>query len=295
MRSPFVIERAIEAKSGPEVSALESAMHNLEARNPSSESKREAEAGTFILRATDEARLDAALSDLKAAVGSLGAVGSPQVAYREALVAPVEIDFTHKKQSGGAGEFARIKIRLEPGVSGQGFVFVDAITNGNVPREYTPAIEAGLRQGAAVGHEIGFPIADLTATLIDGAYHNVDSSAWAFQAAGRGALREGARKAGIKILEPIMKLVILTGQHALPALRTDLIRRRARIDGQETGETCIIVALAPMATLFGLDADLQALSRGDASVAMLFDHYGEVPPHISGPDDTFPAAAALRA
>ena len=295
MQSPFLVEVAVAAADGTSVSALRLALHTLEADSFSVDVAWDSEAAQAILRGADEGNLAAAIHHLRSEVGSPLSVGAPQAAYRETLAKRVEVDFTHKKQSGGSGEFARIMLTLEPGAPGQGMAFVDAVKLGNVPPHHIPAIEAALREGAQAGAWLGFPLIDFTATLTDGAYHDVDSSAGAFATAARGALYEGVRKAGITLLEPIVKLAVLARRHAVAAIQAELAQRRARIEGQESGETCMIVALVPMAALFGFRDTLAKLGHGEASVALLFDHYAEVPSDLYPPDDSFPAAAALTA
>jgi len=209
-------------------------------------------------------------------------VGAPQVAYREYLKKPVDIDYTHKKQSGGTGQFGRVKFTVEPGERGTGIIFNDEVKGGNIPREYIPSVEKGIREVAASGALIGFPIIDFTVTLYDGAYHDVDSSALAFEITGRGAMREGARKAGIKLLEPIMKVEIVTPEDYLGDVIGDLNSRRGQIQGTDSrGNAQVVEAMVPLANMFGYVNELRSFTQGRAQYTMLFSHYDEVPANVA--------------
>jgi elongation factor G len=209
-------------------------------------------------------------------------VGAPQVAYRESLSRKVDVDYTHKKQSGGSGQFGRVKITVEPGERGSGVEFVDEVKGGNVPREYIPAVEKGIREVAASGHLIGFPLIDFKVTLFDGAYHDVDSSALAFEITGRGAMREAADKSGIKILEPIMKVEVVTPEDYLGDVIGDLNSRRGQIQGTDTrGNAQVIDAMVPLANMFGYVNNLRSMSQGRAQYTMQFSHYDEVPSNVA--------------
>ena len=295
MPSPFIVEIAIEPKSQAGRATLKLALRRLLGGDALLSATEDEECGQTVIRGTDESHLRGAVDQLRRDVGELFDVGAPQVAYRESLARKVDVDYTHKKQSGGSGQFGRIKLTVEPGKPGQGVIFVDEVYGSNIPREYIPSVEKGVRQIANTGSLIGFPIVDFTATLTDGAYHDVDSSALAFEIAGRGAMREAAQKAGIKLLEPIMKIAVLAPPRCLSAIITDLATRWAEIQVRSEDSTCAVIAAAPMARLFGYEASLATMSQGEARMVMLLDHYAEVPPSVIGPDDTFPAAAALRA
>ena len=295
MPSPFVIEIAVEPRSRKDRAALSGALHRLLERNPSLEATEDEECGQTVLRAGDECQLSAAIDQLQLDTGRPINVGAPQVAYRESLAKKIDVDYTHKKQSGGSGQFGRIKFTVEPGERGQGVVFKDEVKGGNLPKEYISSVEKGIREIAATGSLLGFPIIDFTATLYDGAYHDVDSSALAFELTGRAGMREAAQKAGIKLLEPIMRVVVLTPDRWLDDVVAGLSARRAEVQTPSEGRIRVVIALAPMAQLFGYDAALAFTSQGEARSAMILDHYGEVPPSAVFPDDTFPAAAALRA
>ena len=209
-------------------------------------------------------------------------VGAPQVAYREYLAKPVDLTYTHKKQSGGSGQFAEIKISVTPAERGSGFVFVDEIKGGNVPKEYIPSVEKGLRETAETGSLIGFPIIDFEVHLIDGKYHDVDSSALAFEICARGAMREAAQRAGIKLLEPIMKVEVVTPEDYVGDVIGDLLSRRGQVQGQDTrGNANAIEATVPLANMFGYVNQLRSFTQGRAQYTMQFSHYEEVPQNVA--------------
>jgi elongation factor G len=218
-----------------------------------------------------------------------------QVMYREGLAEPVELTYTHKEQSGGSGQFAQIKVKLFPGEPGQGIVFVSSINSGNLPQEYISAVEKGMRETAASGSLFGFPIIDFSIELLDGKYHDVDSSALAFEIVGRGAMRAGAQKSGTKLLEPVMKIEVVTPAEFMGEVIGDLNSRRGQIRGTDIRDHAQVVeATVPLATLIGFANELHSLSQGRAQYTMQFSHYQEVPDD-GGPPDTEPSAAALRA
>jgi elongation factor G len=295
MPSPFILEIAVQPGNWDDRATFGQALRRLLDGNASLAASEDD--GQTILRATDECCLNAAIGQLQRDLGHRLGVGFPQVAYRESFACKVEVDYTHKKQSGSAGQFGRIKLTIEPGRAGQGIVFKDEVKGGNIPGIYVPSIERGIREAALTGPRIGFPMVDFTVTLKDGAFHDIDSSAFAFETTARGAMREAARRAGVRILEPIMKLVVLTPLCWREAVVADLAGRRAILEPEAEvgGSQCVIVALAPMATLFGYKDALASVSQREARSVMLCDHYGEVPGDILPPDDTVPAAAALRA
>jgi elongation factor G len=253
------------------------------------------ETGHFILGGWSEEQLSSALALLQANVPDEFNVGAPQVAYREYLAKPVDIDYTHKKQSGGTGQFGRVKVKVTPGERGTGFVFKDEIKGGNIPKEYIPAIEKGFRETAETGSLIGFPIIDFEVLLYDGAYHDVDSSALAFEIAARGAMREVAQKAGIKLLEPIMKVEVVTPEDYLGDVIGDMNSRSGQIQGTDSrGNAQVVEAMVPLANMFGYANKLNSFGQGRAYYTMQFSHYDEVPDG-GGPPDTEPVTAALRA
>jgi elongation factor G len=205
-------------------------------------------------------------------------IGAPQVAYRETLGRKAEIDYTHKKQTGGSGQFARIKIIFEPGEPGSGFVFESKVVGGSVPKEYIPGIEKGLEQAKENGLLAGFPVIDVKATLIDGAYHDVDSSVMAFEIAARAAFRELREKGSPKLLEPIMKVEVVTPDEYMGDVIGDLNSRRGQIQGTETrGNAQVVTAFVPLANMFGYVSTLRGMSQGRAQFTMQYDHYEAVP------------------
>jgi elongation factor G len=209
-------------------------------------------------------------------------VGAPQVAYRESLARPVELTYTHKKQSGGSGQFGRVKVKVIPGERGQGVIFDDQIKGGNIPREYIPSVEKGMREQAESGYLVGFPIIDFTIQLYDGAYHDVDSSTIAFEIAGRGAMREAAQKAGIKLLEPIMKVEVVTPEDYLGDVIGDLNSRRGQIHGTDSrGNAQVVEANVPLANMFGYVNELRSFTQGRANYSMQFSHYDEGPANVA--------------
>jgi elongation factor G len=209
-------------------------------------------------------------------------IGAPQVAYREAITRKVEHDYTHKKQSGGSGQFARIKFIIEPNEAGKGFEFVSAVVGGNVPKEYVPGVSKGVASVMGAGILIGFPIVDVKFTLTDGAYHDVDSSVLAFEIAGRAGFREALQKADPKILEPIMRVEVVTPEDYVGDVIGDLNSRRGQIRGTEgRGIAQVIDAMVPLANMFGYVNSLRSMSQGRAQYTMTFDHYEQVPQAVA--------------
>ncbi len=209
-------------------------------------------------------------------------IGAPQVAYRERISKPVTIDYTHKKQTGGSGQFARVKIVAEPNEAGAGYVFESKIVGGNVPKEYIPGVEKGLESVLGSGVLAGFPVVDLKVQLIDGAYHDVDSSALAFEIASRAALREALQKGGSVLLEPIMKVEVVTPEDYTGGVIGDLNSRRGQIQGQDMrGNAVVVNAMVPLANMFGYVNTLRSMSQGRATFTMQFDHYEQVPSNVA--------------
>jgi elongation factor G len=209
-------------------------------------------------------------------------IGAPQVAYRETITRPAEIDYTHKKQTGGAGQYARIKIRFEPLPPGSGFQFENSVVGGAVPKEYVPGVEKGLKASTENGVLAGFPVIDLKAELIDGAYHDVDSSVLAFEIAARAAFREGLAKAQCKLLEPIMKVEVVTPDDYMGDCIGDLNSRRGQILGMDArGNAQVIDAMVPLANMFGYVNTLRSMTQGRAAYTMTFDHYAPVPQAVA--------------
>ena len=209
-------------------------------------------------------------------------VGAPQVAYRETITRTAEVDYTHKKQTGGAGQFARVKLRFEPLPPGSGFAFENAVVGGAVPKEYVPGVEKGLKASTETGVLAGFPVIDLQATLIDSAYHDVDSSVLAFEIAARAAFKEGVMKAAPKLLEPIMRVEVVTPEEYMGDVIGDLNSRRGQVTGMDTrGNARVIDAMVPLANMFGYVNTLRSMSQGRAQYTMHFDHYEQVPQAVA--------------
>jgi elongation factor G len=209
-------------------------------------------------------------------------VGAPQVAYRETITRRAEVDYTHKKQSGGSGQFARVKLVFVPGEKGSGFKFDSKIIGGTVPKEYLPGVEKGLNSAVQTGVIAGFPMVDLEAQLVDGAYHEVDSSALAFEIASRAAFKEGIAKAGPQLLEPVMRVEVVTPEDYMGDIIGDLNSRRGQITGMEPrGNGQVVSAMVPLATMFGYVNTLRSLSQGRAQFTMHFDHYEPVPQMVA--------------
>ncbi len=277
-----VIELSVEPKTKADQEKMGIALNRLAAEDPSFRVTTDHESGQTIIKGMGELHLDILVDRMKREFKVEANVGAPQVAYREYLAKPVDVDYTHKKQSGGSGQFGRVKIKVEPGERGQGFVFQDEIKGGNIPKEYIPAIEKGLREQAESGYLVGFPIIDFTVTLYDGAYHDVDSSAIAFEIAGRGAMREVAQKSGIKLLEPIMKVEVVTPEEYLGDVIGDLNSRRGQIQGTDTrGNAQAVEANVPLANMFGYVNELRSFTQGRAQYSMQFSHYDEVPANVA--------------
>jgi elongation factor G len=292
---PFVVQVAIESIDQEDRATLDLALHLFMDGKGSLGIYEDYECGQTIVRAKDFCELEDLVERLQSDLSQRLKVGAPQVAYRENLASKTDLDFTYKSQSGGTGQFGRIKFTVEPGECGQGVIFRNELRGENIPKQYIPSIEKGVRQAAAEGSLIGFPIVDFTVTLYDGAYHDVDSSARTFEITGRRGMREAAIKAGIKLLEPIMKIVVLTHEYWLEAVITDLARRRAILESKTIGSVCAVVALVPMAQLFGYNNALASATQGEARSTMLYDHYGVVPTSVLPPDEPLSAVAALRA
>ncbi len=242
----------------------------------------DSESGQTILKGMGELHLDIKVDILKRTYKVDCAVGAPQVAYREKLGKKVEVDYTHKKQSGGSGQFGRVKIVAEPGEAGSGYSFESKIVGGSVPKEYIPGVEKGLESVLNSGPIAGFPVVDLKVELIDGAYHEVDSSAIAFEIAARSALREAFQKGSAVLLEPIMKVEVVTPEEYTGSVIGDLNSRRGQIQGQDMrGNANVVNAMVPLANMFGYVNNLRSFTQGRASFTMQFDHYEQVPNNVA--------------
>jgi elongation factor G len=277
-----VIEVAVEPKTKADQEKMGIALNRLAQEDPSFRVTSDAESGQTIIKGMGELHLEILVDRMKREFKVEANVGAPQVAYRESLARKVDVDYTHKKQSGGSGQFGRIKFTVEPGERGSGVVFVDEVKGGNVPKEYIPAVEKGIREVAESGSLIGFPIIDFKATLYDGAYHDVDSSALAFEITGRGGMREAATKAGIKLLEPMMKVEVVTPEDFMGDCIGDLNSRRGQIQGTDSrGNAQVIEAMVPLANMFGYVNQLRSMTQGRAQYTMQFSHYEEVPANVA--------------
>ncbi|MGH6904596.1 MAG: elongation factor G, partial [Geminicoccaceae bacterium] len=254
----------------------------LAAEDPSFRVGLDAESAQTVFKGMGELHLEIIVDRLKREFKVDANVGAPQVAYRETVGRTSELDYTHKKQTGGAGQFARIKLRLEPGARGSGLVFTSKIVGGSVPREYIPGVEKGIVAAAQTGVLAGFPMVDLAIFLVDGAYHEVDSSVMAFEIAARPAFRELAAKAGPILLEPVMAVEAVTPEEYMGDIIGDLNSRRGHITGMEPQANAqVIGAMVPLATMFGYVNTLRSLSQGRATFTMTFDHYEPVPQMVA--------------
>ncbi len=277
-----VIELSVEPKTKADQEKMGIALNRLSAEDPSFRVSTDHESGQTIIKGMGELHLDIIVDRMRREFKVEANVGAPQVAYRESLAKQVELTYTHKKQSGGSGQFGEVKVRLIPGERGQGINFIDSIKGGNIPREYIPSVEKGMREIAATGSLIGFPIIDFDIELLDGKYHDVDSSALAFEIAGRGVMREGAQKAGIKLLEPIMKVEVVTPEDFIGDVIGDLNSRRGQIQGTDSrGNAQVVEAIVPLANMFGYVNQLRSFSQGRAQYTMQFSHYDEVPANVA--------------
>jgi elongation factor G len=277
-----VIDIAVEPKSKADQEKMGLALARLAAEDPSFRVKTDEESGQTIISGMGELHLDILVDRMKREFKVEANIGAPQVAYREAITRKVEHDYTHKKQSGGSGQFARIKFTIEPNEAGKGFEFVSAIVGGNVPKEYVPGVNKGVASVMGSGPIIGFPIVDVKFTLTDGAYHDVDSSVLAFEIAGRAGFREAIEKAAPKILEPIMRVEVLTPEDYVGDVIGDLNSRRGQIRGTEArGIAQVIDAMVPLANMFGYVNSLRSMSQGRAQYTMTFDHYEQVPTAVA--------------
>jgi len=277
-----VIELSVEPKTKADQEKMGVALNRLAREDPSFRVSTDHESGQTIIKGMGELHLEILVDRMKREFKVEANVGAPQVAYREYLGKPVELTYTHKKQSGGSGQFGEIKINVIPGERGSGFQFFDEIKGGNVPKEYIPSVEKGLRETAETGSLIGFPIIDFEVHLIDGKYHDVDSSALAFEICARGAMREAAHKAGIKLLEPIMKVEVVTPEDYLGDVIGDINSRRGQIQGTDSrGNAQAVEAIVPLANMFGYVNQLRSFTQGRAQYTMQFSHYDEVPQNVA--------------
>ena len=277
-----VIEIAIEPKSKADQEKLGVALAKMVAEDPSFTVHTDQESGQTIMKGMGELHLDIKVDILKRTYKVEANIGAPQVAYRESLGRVADIDYTHKKQTGGTGQFARVKIKFEPGEAGSGFVFENTIVGGSVPKEFIPGVQKGIESAKDNGLLAGFPLIDFKATLYDGGYHDVDSSVLAFEIASRAAFRELRERGGPKLLEPIMKVEVLTPDEYMGDVIGDLNSRRGQIQGTETrGNAQVVTAFVPLANMFGYINTLRSFSQGRAQFTMQYDHYETVPQAVA--------------
>ncbi|MGC2784761.1 MAG: elongation factor G [Roseiarcus sp.] len=277
-----VIEIAIEPKSKADQEKLGVALSKLAAEDPSFRVSTDPESGQTILKGMGELHLDIKVDILKRTYKVDANIGAPQVAYRETLSKKSEINYTHKKQSGGSGQFARVVMTFEPAGAGAGSSFESKIVGGAVPKEYIPGVEKGVESVLTSGVLAGFPVVDVKATLVDGAYHDVDSSALAFEIAARAAFREGLQKGGSVLLEPIMKVEVVTPEEHTGFVMGDLLSRRGQVQGQDMRANAVVInAMVPLSNMFGYVNQLRSGTQGRANFTMQFDHYEQVPASIA--------------
>ena len=276
-----VIEIAVEPKSKNDQEKMSLGLQRLAAEDPSFQVTTDLEAGQTIMRGMGELHLDILVDRLKRECKVEAAIGAPQVAYRETITKEVEIDYTHKKQSGGSGQFARVKIKFGPLAEG-GFQFSNTVVGGSVPKEYIPGVEKGIASAKDTGVIAGFPVIDFQAELVDGASHDVDSSVLAFEIAARAAFREAMDKAAARLLEPVMKVEVLTPEEYMGDIIGDLNSRRGNVGSMEPrGNAKAITAMVPLANMFGYINTLRSMSQGRAQYSMQFDHYQQVPQAVA--------------
>jgi elongation factor G len=277
-----VIEIAIEPKSKADQEKLGVALAKLAAEDPSFRVSTDQESGQTILKGMGELHLDIKVDILRRTYKVDANIGAPQVAFREKITKKAEVDYTHKKQTGGTGQFARVKFIVEPGEPGSGFVFESKVVGGSVPKEYIPGVEKGLNSVLTSGVVAGFPVVDVKVQLVDGAYHDVDSSALAFEIASRAAFRDALQKGKSVLLEPIMKVECVTPEDYTGSVIGDLNSSRGQIQGQDMrGNANVINAMVPLMNMFGYVNNLRSMSQGRATFTMQFDHYAEAPANVS--------------
>ena len=277
-----VIEVAVEPKSKADQEKMSTALQRLAAEDPSFRVSVDHESGQTVIKGMGELHLEILVDRMKREFKVEANVGAPQVAYRETITKSAEIDYTHKKQTGGSGQFARIKLVFEPLPPGGGFVFENKVIGGSVPKEYVPGVSKGLESSKDTGVIAGFPVIDFKVSLIDGAYHDVDSSVLAFEIATRAAFKEGVQKARPALLEPIMKVEVVTPEDYMGDVIGDLNSRRGQITGMDQrGNARVVEAMVPLANMFGYVNTLRSMSQGRAQYTMQFDHYEPVPAAIA--------------
>ena len=277
-----VIEVAVEPKTKADQEKMGIALQRLAAEDPSFKVSTDHESGQTVMKGMGELHLEILVDRMLREFKVDATVGAPQVAYRETITQPTSIDYTHKKQSGGAGQFAKVVMEFEPLSKGDGFIFESKIVGGRVPKEYIPGVEKGLKASIETGFLAGFPVIDFKCTLVDGAFHDVDSSVMAFEIAARAAFREAMPKAKAVLLEPMMKVEVVTPEEYMGDIIGDLNSRRGQVSGMEQrGINHVVNGMVPLANMFGYVNNLRSMSQGRASYTMTFDHYEEVPHNVA--------------
>jgi elongation factor G len=277
-----VIEIAVEPKTKGDQEKMGQALARLATEDPSFRVSVDHESGQTVIKGMGELHLEIIVDRMKREFKVDANIGAPQVAYRETITRAAEIDYIHRKQTGGSGQFARVKIRFEPLPPGSGFVFENSVVGGTVPKEFVPGVEKGLKGAAENGIIAGFPLIDFKAELFDGAYHEVDSSALAFEIAARAAFKDGVVKAAPRLLEPIMRVEVVTPDDYMGDVIGDLNSRRGQITGMDSrGNARVVDAMVPLANMFGYVNTLRSMSQGRAQYTMHFDHYEQVPEAVA--------------
>ena len=276
-----VIEVAVEPKTKADYEKMGQALGRLAQEDPSFRVATDEESGQTIIKGMGELHLEILVDRMKREFKVEADVGAPQVAYRETITKDVEVDYTHKKQSGGAGQFARVKMKFKPLDRNSGFKFNNSVVGGNIPREYIPGVEKGIKSAAQNGVIAGYNVIDFEAEVYDGAFHDVDSSVLAFEIASRAAFREAVAKASPKLLEPMMKVEVVTAEEYMGDIIGDLNSRRGQIEKMEDrGNAKVVSSVVPLANMFGYVNNLRSMSQGRASYTMLFSHYDVVPSNV---------------
>ena len=277
-----VIEVAVEPKTKADQEKMGVALQRLAAEDPSFKVSVDHESGQTVMKGMGELHLEILVDRMQREFKVDATVGAPQVAYRETITKPASIDYTHKKQSGGAGQFAKVVLEFEPLDKGKGVIFESKIVGGRVPKEYIPGVEKGIKSSTEIGFLAGFPVIDFKCTLVDGAFHDVDSSVMAFEIASRAAFREAMPKANAVLLEPMMKVEVVTPEEYMGDIIGDLNSRRGQVSGMEQrGVNHVVNSMVPLANMFGYVNNLRSMSQGRASYTMTFDHYEQVPHNVA--------------
>jgi elongation factor G len=278
-----VIHVAVEPKTKADQEKMGLALNRLAQEDPSFRVRTDEESGQTIISGMGELHLEILVDRMKREFGVEANVGAPQVAYREAIRKPVEIEGKFVKQSGGRGQYGHVWIKMEPNEAGKGFEFVDAIKGGTVPREYIPAVEKGLRETLPNGVLAGFPVVDVKCTLFDGSYHDVDSNENAFKMAASMAFKDGMRKASPVLLEPMMSVEVETPEDYTGTVMGDLSSRRGMVQGMDdmAGGSKVVKAEVPLAEMFGYSTALRSATQGRATYTMEFKHYSEAPKNVA--------------